>query len=37
MEQESDGKESNNTALWVLVGVIFIAMTVTFIVQMTSE
>jgi hypothetical protein len=37
MEQESDGKEDNNTALWVLVGVISLAMLITFIVQMTSE
>jgi hypothetical protein len=37
MEQESDGKESNNTALWILLGVIFIAMTLTAIVQMSSE
>jgi hypothetical protein len=37
MEQESDGKETNNTALWVLLGVIFLAMALTFIVQMSSE
>jgi hypothetical protein len=37
MEQESDGKESNNTALWILLGVIFLAMTLTLIVQMSSE
>jgi hypothetical protein len=37
MEQESDGKESSNTGLWVLLAVIVIAMTLTFIVQMYSE
>jgi hypothetical protein len=37
MEPKNDGKESSNTALWVLLGVIIIAMTLTFIVQMYSE
>jgi hypothetical protein len=37
MEQENDEEESSNTALWVLLGVIIIAMVLTFIVQMTSE
>jgi hypothetical protein len=37
MEQEGDGKDTNNTVLWVLLGVIFFAMTLTFIVQMSSE
>jgi hypothetical protein len=37
MEQESDENESSNIGLWILLGVIFIAMTVTFIVQMSSE
>ena len=37
MKQESDEKETNNTALWVVLGVIFITMTLTFIVQISSE
>jgi hypothetical protein len=37
MEQESDGKETSNTALWVVLGIIFIVMMLTFIVQMYSE
>jgi len=37
MEQESDGKETSNTALWVLLGVIFLTMMLTFIVQMSTE
>ncbi len=37
MEQESDAKETNNTILWVALGVIFLMMALTFIVQMSSE
>jgi hypothetical protein len=37
MEQEGDEKETSNTALWVVLGVIFLMMTLTFIVQISSE
>ena len=37
MEKENDEKETNNTALWVVLGVIFLTMTLTFIVQIFSE
>jgi hypothetical protein len=37
MEQESDGKIGNNTALRVLVGVIALPMLITFVVPMTFE
>jgi hypothetical protein len=37
MEQESDEEETNNTALWVVLGFIFLMMTLTFVVQISSE
>ena len=37
MEQESDAKEANNTILYVVLGAIFLMMTLTFIVQISSE
>jgi len=37
MEQDSDGEETSNTALWVVLGVIFLTMALTFAVQMHFE